>query len=220
MEYLAWLDQRRSPLSTLIWFGKFKGHEIRLHYHARRRWRYLVNYRGGKWRNGEETLSELESPDGESNDDETDQDGSERTGSDHEYSDSSMPSLAHVRRVTTPIDSPPTKSRLRKNSKVIHLGQRRCARDHSNSDSDTDAPTVPGPVSRFDRRKRKRLTIISSSDDEDSDDDIISSTAKSRKNSIELLPEGSEGFAGPPSLSDSSDVVVPRRKRKQRRIID
>lgn len=40
--YTAWLDERRSPLSTKVWFGKHQGHEIRVLYNAPRRWRWLV----------------------------------------------------------------------------------------------------------------------------------------------------------------------------------
>jgi hypothetical protein len=39
------LDEKRSPLSTIIWFGKYKGHEMRQHYkdNAPKRWRWLLD---------------------------------------------------------------------------------------------------------------------------------------------------------------------------------
>jgi len=36
------LDEKQSPMSTIIWFGKYKGHEIRQHYNASRRWEWFV----------------------------------------------------------------------------------------------------------------------------------------------------------------------------------
>lgn len=36
------LDEKRSPMSTIIWFGKYKGHEIRQHYNASRRWEWFA----------------------------------------------------------------------------------------------------------------------------------------------------------------------------------
>ncbi|KAI0026250.1 hypothetical protein F4780DRAFT_17792 [Xylariomycetidae sp. FL0641] len=41
-EYLAWLDQRRSPLSDRVWFGQDKGHELRVLYGQPRKWRWLL----------------------------------------------------------------------------------------------------------------------------------------------------------------------------------
>ncbi|KAI0840095.1 hypothetical protein F5Y06DRAFT_248068 [Hypoxylon sp. FL0890] len=41
-EYMSWLDERRSPLSTTVWFGKYKGHEMRVLYTRPRRWRWLI----------------------------------------------------------------------------------------------------------------------------------------------------------------------------------
>ncbi|KAI2473862.1 hypothetical protein F4781DRAFT_427098 [Annulohypoxylon bovei var. microspora] len=41
-EYTSWLDERQSPLSTKVWFGKHKGHELRILYTRPRRWRWLV----------------------------------------------------------------------------------------------------------------------------------------------------------------------------------
>jgi hypothetical protein len=39
--FLEKLDEKRSPMSTIIWFGKFKGHEMRQHYNASQRWAWL-----------------------------------------------------------------------------------------------------------------------------------------------------------------------------------
>ncbi|ETS79496.1 hypothetical protein PFICI_09349 [Pestalotiopsis fici W106-1] len=47
--YLDWLDQERSPLSAPIWFGKYRGHELRILYTRPRRWRWLMD-NCGKWR--------------------------------------------------------------------------------------------------------------------------------------------------------------------------
>ncbi|OTA61258.1 hypothetical protein K449DRAFT_465959 [Hypoxylon sp. EC38] len=41
-EYMSWLDERQSPLSTTIWFGKYVGYEIRVLYTTPRRWRWLI----------------------------------------------------------------------------------------------------------------------------------------------------------------------------------
>ncbi|OTA92619.1 hypothetical protein M434DRAFT_396285 [Hypoxylon sp. CO27-5] len=41
-EYMSWLDERKSPLSTKIWFGKYAGYEIRVLYATSRRWRWLI----------------------------------------------------------------------------------------------------------------------------------------------------------------------------------
>ncbi|KAI0133034.1 hypothetical protein F4776DRAFT_137323 [Hypoxylon sp. NC0597] len=41
-EYMNWLDERRSPLSTIVWFGKYKGHELRVLYTRPRRWSWLI----------------------------------------------------------------------------------------------------------------------------------------------------------------------------------
>lgn len=40
--YLDWLDERRNPLSTKIWFGKYKGCEIRRFYMVSRSWNWLL----------------------------------------------------------------------------------------------------------------------------------------------------------------------------------
>lgn len=47
--YLDWLDLGRSPLSATIWFGKYKGHELRILYTRPRRWDWLIK-NCGKWR--------------------------------------------------------------------------------------------------------------------------------------------------------------------------
>ncbi|KAI1415157.1 hypothetical protein F5Y13DRAFT_156753 [Hypoxylon sp. FL1857] len=36
------LDERKSPLSTTVWFGKYKGHELRVLYTRPERWRWLL----------------------------------------------------------------------------------------------------------------------------------------------------------------------------------
>lgn len=46
---MDWLDERRSPMSAIIWFGKYKGHELRVLHRAARRWRWLLK-NCGKWR--------------------------------------------------------------------------------------------------------------------------------------------------------------------------
>ncbi|KAI0885139.1 uncharacterized protein GGS22DRAFT_139460 [Annulohypoxylon maeteangense] len=40
--YTAWLDETRSPLSTEVWFGQHRGHELRVLYAAPRKWNWLV----------------------------------------------------------------------------------------------------------------------------------------------------------------------------------
>lgn len=46
---MDWLDERRSPMSGVVWFGKYKGHELRVLYRAERRWEWLLK-NCGKWR--------------------------------------------------------------------------------------------------------------------------------------------------------------------------
>ena len=46
---MDWLDERRSPMSAVVWFGKYKGHELRVLYRAERRWEWLLKT-CGKWR--------------------------------------------------------------------------------------------------------------------------------------------------------------------------
>ncbi|KAI1462301.1 hypothetical protein F4805DRAFT_410111 [Annulohypoxylon moriforme] len=40
--YTASLDEKQSPLSTKVWFGQHRGHELRTLYNAPRRWNWLV----------------------------------------------------------------------------------------------------------------------------------------------------------------------------------
>ncbi|KAK7745230.1 hypothetical protein SLS62_009859 [Diatrype stigma] len=47
--YLDWLDERRNPLFTQIWFGEFTGFEIWYFYVSQIRWRWLFD-RCGEWR--------------------------------------------------------------------------------------------------------------------------------------------------------------------------
>ncbi|KAI1138853.1 hypothetical protein F5Y05DRAFT_352633 [Hypoxylon sp. FL0543] len=41
-EYMKWLDEWKSPMSTKVWFGKYKGHELRVLYTRPRRWTWLL----------------------------------------------------------------------------------------------------------------------------------------------------------------------------------
>ncbi|KAI1215039.1 uncharacterized protein F4807DRAFT_18510 [Annulohypoxylon truncatum] len=42
-QYTAWLDEKYSPLSTKVWFGQHRGHELRVIYNSPRRWNWLVH---------------------------------------------------------------------------------------------------------------------------------------------------------------------------------